>query len=326
MKKYSPLLFMWLFVSVSEYATSQVTSFKRIVVNDENFEATGWQNANPDIVTISIRGAVPDPKWPEYGSVYLKRTDAFNTKPLLLKNKGFDSLELRYITELKYSTYVTNNKTSNNPIAPYPVAPALILQLDITGDYKFDDKVDVTINFYPQVNFIGRNDKLISPVVMNQWQEWDALHGKWRFTPEQKTTIPDFGKNLEYFTLQTLIDYYNSVRNVDVSIVNNIINPDTPDESEQGGIKFVVPPDPPKDKSQYYIGDYSQFEGFVDGFVISTQTIKAGTGAVTGRQVAYDFQFTYKKESGYKLMIIIGFAVVAFVIGTFIYFRKKRKK
>jgi hypothetical protein len=317
MKKYSIHLFWCVFIclySININSQNVVAkSFQRIVVRDANFDNTGWQSLYKDLVYIGMEDVPEDSKWPEAGNVVLTKDDTQKDKTVPLTNKNFDGLELRAITELKYSTCVINCLNIANP-----VAPALLLQVDLNGDHQFTAGTDGTINYFPQFQvFRKQNGGEIFPVVMNNWQEWNALLGKWRFGPGLlETNIPDFGKNSQLFRLRELLDYYRS-NQVDVTIINDINKPDI-----GGGIKFVLPSNPPANLLHLSAGDYNQYKGCVDGIIISTRPLGISIDPSSRREVSYDFQFTYYGFKYSKPIIVI--ITLAFVFGLFIYYKRKK--
>jgi hypothetical protein len=310
MKKPSINLLFWGFVCVCCSAVARIVTIpvSRNIVNDANFESTGWETPYKDLVYITAKGWVKDSKWTATGSVYLSKNKAMENKVVPLRNKNFNGFKLQSITELKYSTYV---KTSLNNIS---IAPALILQLDLGDDGEFNSGKDCQINFFPQFqsSLTSQPD-----VAMNQWQEWDALHGYWRFTPAtDQTNIPEFGKNLAVFSLQEFKDYYQGI-----SVEPKIVNADP--ASFGGGIKLVLPsnPGPGVEGS---VGDYNGYEGFVDGLIVNFQTKDPLTGAVTGIEYSYDFEITtYIYKKWFITALIVAF-IGLFGIGLFMYNRRRR--
>jgi hypothetical protein len=88
-----------------------------------------------------------------------------------LRKGGYSGTRLADLTELKYSTFVVQNSPT-----------AMVLQVDVNND----NAKDFNIFFNPVQYYQGSRYK---PVVLNSWQQWDALHGLWHI---EAGNLPEF--------------------------------------------------------------------------------------------------------------------------------------
>ena len=166
-------------VANSSNSRHGVTPYKFERINEHNFSSQGWRKQqvnNPagggpqifsnesDYVQIVcgpennsdprlIRGSVTM-NLPTSGDPTLRR--------IRLRKEGYSGTLLADLTELKYSTYLV-----------YNCPTIMVLQIDVNGDAAND------FNIYyeprPSHQPIG-----FSPLVLNTWQQWDALNqGVW---------------------------------------------------------------------------------------------------------------------------------------------------
>ena len=80
------------------------------------------------------------------------------------RKEGLSGTRLADLTELKYSTYVNYNS---------PAVLVLGIDADNDGDRDFN------ISYNPDQRSYLQNDPNFPPIVLNTWQQWDALHTTW---------------------------------------------------------------------------------------------------------------------------------------------------
>ena len=150
--------------------------FERI--NEHNFYSQGWReqqvnlvsgatvfSETSDHVTI-VRGPDnnTDPRLiPGSVTMHLPTTADATLRRIRLRRGGYSGTLLADLTELKYSTYVQHN------------APTImVLQIDVTND----EVKDFNIFFEPRPSM---QQSGFPDVVLNTWQQWNALDGIWHF-------------------------------------------------------------------------------------------------------------------------------------------------
>ena len=125
----------------------------------------GWAENESGGSTVEF---VNGPETPPLGTGSAEfRVDATGATAAQLRNDTYDGLALADITELSYSTYVTNN---NNEQAVY-----IILNVDTDGDGDSDDLLFFE-PVYQDASFCS-NDQ--GDVLVGEWQDWDARNGCW---------------------------------------------------------------------------------------------------------------------------------------------------
>ncbi len=261
-------------------------SQKPILVTEDNFSAMGWDigQINKDASGSMIRKnssdfvyitcgppMIPDLKLPMSPDLELKPGSVYLTLPVseidpnlsnptndptlirvLLRNSSYSLVYLRDITKLMYSTYTVKQ----------PVAPFLLLSLDIDGDDKFDN------------NIIFEPKKQSQAVQPDKWQQWDALNGGlWRLFKHEDTDPPEVTGD---FTLKTFVgtDKFKNAR---------IINSDPNLPMGGPGIRFTVFTDAP---------DHTDFRGYIDAFRIETPAMvvwSPSSPGAGGGDLLYDF-------------------------------------
>jgi len=149
-----------------------------------------------------------------------------------LRKGGYSGVLLSDLTELKYSTYVIRN------------APTImVLQVDINND----EAKDFNIFFSPLRFHQGDN---YPPIVINSWQQWDALNGKWFIEAGQLAEFPNGS-----CTIQQLISIpkYANARIID-----------TPPAGQNGeGVRFTIGGTPRE--------LYDNTIGYFDALIIGTK-------------------------------------------------------
>jgi hypothetical protein len=152
-----------------------------------------------------------------------------------LRRGGYSGTLLADLTELKYSTYVINN------------APTImVLQIDVNGDQE----KDFNIFFSPTRRWPGSG---YPAVVLNTWQQWDALQGLWHVEAATIGGVP------EASTIAELVSLYPTARIID-----------TPPFGHNGeGVRFTIGGAPRS--------DYDNTIGYFDALIIGTKNQQHST-------------------------------------------------
>lgn len=227
-----------------------VVPYKFERINEHNFYSQGWKEQQVNIVgTVTnfsdlsdhveivcgpdndkdprlIQGCVTM-NLPTSGDPTLRR--------IRLRRGGYSGTLLKDLTELKYSTYVVNN------------APTImVLQVDVTGD----DAKDFNIFFEPRPVSQGNG---YPPVILNTWQQWDALAGIWRFEAVTINGLP------EKCTIAQLVALHPNARIID-----------TPPQGHNGeGVRFTIGGTPRN--------LYDNTIGYFDALIIGTKNEQHST-------------------------------------------------
>lgn len=242
---------------VSEIATAAniskgngVVPYKFERINEHNFYSQGWKEQQVNIAGTTtifsdesehveivcgpdndtdprlIQGCVTM-NLPTSGDPTLRR--------IRLRRGGYSGTLLKDLTELKYSTYVVNN------------APTImVLQVDVTND----DAKDFNIFFEPRPHFQGAG---YSPVILNTWQQWDALQGIWHFEAVTISGLPDKA------TIAQLVALHPNARIID-----------TPPLGHNGeGVRFTIGGSPRP--------NYDNTIGYFDALIIGTKNEQHST-------------------------------------------------
>ena len=244
----------------------------KIRVTSTNFKQEGWTTeqvvinpvTNKKVITedsefVTIECPPGDSHNPGFhnGAVCFNMTSRNDTPTSVLRRlrlrNNKQTHRIAEITTLKYSTFIVNNKNHS--------APSIVLQVE-----KAPNQIEV-IFFDPRL-------QPGSSVLLNEWQEWDTLNGRWA----KENDITNF------FTFATFV-----AQNPNAKILNNT---PTPAFQGGGGIRFTVGGDP--------AADFKDYLGFVDGFTIN----KIGTSDNPGQPVntpnqllVYDFDCVHEHES-----------------------------
>jgi hypothetical protein len=191
---------------------SDESNYVEIVCGPDN-------NSDPRLIKGSITMNLPTSDDPTLRRIRLRRV-------------GYNGTRLADLTELKYSTYVIQNSPS-----------ALVLQLDIDNDGNRDGNI-----FYNPVSYYQGND--YTPVMLNTWQQWDALHGTWHIELVQLPEFPN-GKF-------TIAEFVSIPAYADARII------DTPPLRHNGeGVRFTLGGDP--------IELFVNTIGYLDALIIGTK-------------------------------------------------------
>ena len=168
----------------------------------------------------------------------LPTSDDPTLRRIRLRKVGYNGTRLADLTELKYSTYVIHNSPA-----------ALVLQLDLDNDGDRDGNI-----FYNPVPYYQGED--YTPVLLNTWQQWDALQGTWHIELVQLPEFPD-GK----FTMAELVGVpaYADARIIDLPPVRH----------EGEGVRFTLGGDP--------IELFVNTIGYLDALIIDTKNQKHPT-------------------------------------------------
>jgi hypothetical protein len=236
---------------VSNSSSSRgVTPYKFERINEHNFYSQGWEeqqvnisgtttifsdssdhveivcgpdnNSDPRLINGCIRMNLPTSADPTLRRIRLRRG-------------GYSGTLLADLTELKYSTYVVNN------------APTImVLQIDVTGD----DAKDFNIYFEPTPVSQGSG---YPPIVLNTWQQWNALLGSWH--PEA-VTISGLPTT---FSIAQLVALHPNARIID-----------TPPQGHNGeGVRFTIGGSPRS--------AYDNTVGYFDALIIGTKKEQVST-------------------------------------------------
>jgi hypothetical protein len=228
----------------SGHVNHGVTPYKFERINENNFYSQGWREQQVNIIGTTtifsdssdyeeivcgpenntdprlIQGAITM-NLPTSGDPTLRR--------IRLRRGGYSGTLLADLTELKYSTYVVNN------------APTImVLQVDVTND----DAKDFNIFFSPTPRWQGNG---FPAVVLNTWQQWNALNGLWVIEAATISGLP------EKCTLAQLIALHPNARIID-----------TPPLGHNGeGVRFTIGGNPRS--------EYDNTVGYFDALIIGTK-------------------------------------------------------
>ena len=222
--------------------------FERI--NEHNFYSQGWReqqvnlvsgatvfSETSDHVTI-VRGPDnnTDPRLiPGCVTMHLPTTADATLRRIRLRRGGYSGTLLADLTELKYSTYVQHN------------APTImVLQIDVTND----EVKDFNIFFEPRPSM---QQSGFPDVVLNTWQQWNALDGIWHFEAVTISGLPD------KCTIAELLTLHPNARIID-----------TPPQGHNGeGVRFTVGGTPR--------AAYDDTIGYFDALIIGTKNNNQST-------------------------------------------------
>ena len=222
--------------------------FERI--NEHNFYSQGWReqqvnlvsgatvfSETSDHVTI-VRGPDnnTDPRLiPGSVTMHLPTTADATLRRIRLRRGGYSGTLLADLTELKYSTYVQHN------------APTImVLQIDVTND----EVKDFNIFFEPRPSM---QQSGFPDVVLNTWQQWNALDGIWHFEAVTISGLPD------KCTIAELLTLHPNARIID-----------TPPQGHNGeGVRFTVGGTPR--------AAYDDTIGYFDALIIGTKNNNQST-------------------------------------------------
>jgi hypothetical protein len=222
----------------------EITPYQFERINENNFYSQGWKEQQVNIVSGNtiFSGESDYVKivcGPENNSdprliqgcvtMNLPTSDDPTLRRIRLRRGGYSGTRLADLTELKYSTYVVWN------------APTImVLQVDINND----DTKDFNIFFHPIPRWQGIG---YPPVVLNTWQQWDALHGTWHIEAATISGLP------EKCTIEELVALYSNARIID-----------TPPLGHNGeGVRFTIGGTPRS--------DYDNTIGYFDDLIIGTR-------------------------------------------------------
>jgi hypothetical protein len=232
-----------------------ITPYQFERVNENNFFSQGWKEQQVNIVSGTTvfsdqSDYVEIVCGPENNSdprlikgcitMNLPTSDNPTLRRVRLRRGGYSGTRLADLTELKYSTYVVNN------------APTImVLQIDVNGD----EMKDLNIYYDPQAY---HQEEGFPPVVLNTWQQWDALHqGVWHI---EAATIPLAGElEDDVCTIQEMLSEFPGARIID-----------TPPMGHNGeGVRFTIGGTPS------YL--YANTIGYFDTLIIGTKNQQHST-------------------------------------------------
>lgn len=230
-----------------------LTPYKFERINEHNFYSQGWREQQ---VNISPIPGAPQIflDWSDYVEIVCGPANnsdprliqgsatmnlPTNSDPTLrrirLRRGGYSGTLLADLTELKYSTYVVNN------------APTImVLQVDVTGD----DTKDFNIFFEPRPALQGAG---FPPVILNSWQQWDALQGIWHFEAVTISGLPSQS------TIAQLVALHPNARIIDTEPVGH----------NGEGVRFTIGGNPRP--------NYDNTIGYFDALIIGTKDEQQST-------------------------------------------------
>jgi hypothetical protein len=201
--------------SVNTSKSNGVTPYRFERINVHNFFSQGWKEQQVNLISgvtnfsdLSDHVEVvcgpennSDPRLIQ-GSVTMNLpTSADPTlRRIRLRKGGYSGTFLSDLTELKYSTYVVNNSPVN-----------MVLQIDVTSD----DAKDFNIFFEPRKPWQAAN---YPSVVLNTWQQWDALAGTWFI---EVATVPIPGALTNGCSIAQIFSAFPNARIIDTPPLGN---------------------------------------------------------------------------------------------------------
>lgn len=163
-----------------------------------------------------------------------------------LQSGNWNGVFLTNITELRYSTYINSASPGSD------VNIALVFYVDNTGDGTYDDILYFAPKFQTGVN----GTPVQPPVILGNWQSWDAYQGAWWSQNNPQLASPGPGAK----SLATYASYFGGA--------TRIVNPPA-----QGGVAL---------QAGTPTGDWENYSGNVDRFVFGTN----------GVSTTFDFEST----------------------------------
>lgn len=227
-------------LAASFLMTATIAAANVVVVSTADMQSWAFQVTSGDGTAEFVNGPAAPPLGA--GSVYLF-TGTQGDESAQIRNTAYSGTRLDTLTSLGYWTYAVQ---WNGGQVPY-----IILNLDLDGNASIDD----LLFFEPEYsNGLYRNDlPPQGPIVLNTWQEWDALIGGW-------WSLNGYGGAGPGADVKTIDEYLAAQPNA--RIVNS--------GSGLGGLRVVSGFASPSDV----------FEANVDAFTIG----------VSGAETTYDFE------------------------------------
>jgi hypothetical protein len=202
--------------NASNQANHGVTPYRFERINEHNFSSQGWRKQQVNIVSgVTIFANESDHVQivcgPEnnsdprliQGSITMNLPTGSDPtlRRIRLRRGGYSGTLLDDLTELKFSTYVVHNA---------PVA--MVLQIDVNGDEAKD------FNIFWEPRAIAQPPGF-PPLVLNTWQQWDALNvGEWH--PEISSLPIPIGLQ-NGCTINELVAAFPNARIIDTPPVGN---------------------------------------------------------------------------------------------------------
>ena len=236
-------------------AASKISNSKGMVpykferINEQNFFSQGWKEQQVNIAGTTIFSDLSDHVkivcGPENKSdprlnngcitMNLPTGEDPTLRRIRLRRGGYSGTLLSDLTELKYSTYVVSN------------APTImVLQIDVTGD----ETKDFNIYFEPRPGSQGSD---YPPVILNIWQQWNALDGIWHYEAVTIEGLP------ESSTIAQLVAMHPNARIIDTQ----------PQGHNGEGVRFTIGGNPRP--------NYDNTIGYFDALIIGTKNEKRST-------------------------------------------------
>ena len=201
----------------------------------------GWQIQTTDTQTVSF---VTGPAIPPLGIGSARMSvGSDGDGAAQLRNPNYSGTPLSSLTNLSYGAYVDHDGSGGQDVY-------LILNIDQNNDGTIDDFLFFEPVYQTAVYFPSHPQ---SPIILNTWQNWDALNGGWWSANGDAGANPGTG-------VKSLADYEAAFPNA------RIVNSGT-----SGGVRIVT---------GFGAPDWTNFVGNVDAFKIG----------VTGTNTTYDFE------------------------------------
>lgn len=198
--------------AVASTRSNGVTPYQFERINEHNFSSQGWREQQVNIVSgVTIFSDEGDHLkivcGPENNSdrrlipgcvtMNLPTGADPTLRRIRLRRAGYSGTLLSDLTELKFSTYVIRNAPTN-----------MVLQIDVNGDAT----KDFNIFYDPRPEWQAPGAQ---PFVLNQWQQWNALAGRWYTEISTISGLP------VYATIAQLATQFPTARIIDTPPVGN---------------------------------------------------------------------------------------------------------
>jgi hypothetical protein len=227
-----------------------VTPYKFERINIHNFSSQGWKEQQ-----VNISGSTTtfsdlshhvevvcgpdndsDPRLIQGCVTMNLPTSADPTlRRIRLRRGGYSGTFLRDLAELKYSTHVVHNATT-----------IMVLQVDVNGD----ETKDFNIFFEPRPSLQGSG---YPPIILNTWQQWNALVGIWYFEAVTISGLPSS------CTISQLVALHPNARIIDTEPIGH----------NGEGVRFTIGGTPRP--------NYDNTIGYFDALIIGTKNEQHST-------------------------------------------------
>lgn len=231
-----------------------VTPYQFERINVHNFHSQGWKEQQVNIANgftvfsdesdhVEIVCGPENNSDPRLNRGCITMNLPTGSHPTLrrirLRRGGYSGTLLADLTELKFSTYIVYNA---------PVA--MVLQVDVNGDEAKD------FNIFWEPRAIAQPPGF-PPLVLNTWQQWDALRlGEWH--PEV-ATVPIPAGLQDGCTIDELVAAFPTARIIDTAPIGN----------NGEGVRFTIGGNPRN--------LFDNTIGYFDALIIGTKNKKVST-------------------------------------------------